>query len=136
MKLNFAFRKGLFVFTASLFLLLSLLGQTPLQAASLDSAPGYSQMIAQADAGYPTNISPGNQFGDNPPAADLSTLGQREGGFEIGKVVRKVEAATQTIPGSRMKDIGKIQRDPVKQAGAKAEKAAGGLIDSVKEALD
>jgi hypothetical protein len=135
MKLSSMFRKGLFFLTAGLFLFLSSIGQAPLQAASLDTAAGYSQMIAQAEAGYSTNISPGQQFGDNLPTFD-STRKERENGFQIGKVVRKVEAATQTVPGARMKDIGKIQQNPVEQAGTKAEKAAGGLIKSVKKALD
>jgi hypothetical protein len=135
MKLNSMFRQGLFCLTASLFLFLFSIGQTPLQAASLDAATGYAQMIAQADAGYSTNISPGKQFGDNLPTFE-STRKERENGFQIGKVVRKTEAATQTVSGAKMKDIGKIQRDPVEKAGAKAEKAAGGLIKSVKKALD
>jgi hypothetical protein len=119
--MKIALHKGLqIVLTAGLFLFLSFAG--PLS------------LTAQAET-YTTNISPGSQFGDTPPTFD-STLQQRESGVQIGKVVRKVEAATQTIPGTRMKDIGKIKRDPVKQAGAKAEKAAGGLLKSVKEALN
>ncbi len=113
MKLHCTFRKGLFLLTASLFLFLSLLGQNPLQAASLESAPGYSQMIAQAETAYSTNISPGKQFAQNPTFD--STLKQRETGLKIGTVVRKSDATAQAVPGPRMKDIGKYGKSSSQQ---------------------
>lgn len=94
MKLNFAFRKGLKVlFAAGLFLFLCFAGP--------------SALVAQAET-YTTNISPGKQFGDNPPTFD-STRKQRESGSKIGKVERKSDAPP-TVSGDRMKDVGKVKR--------------------------
>ncbi|MGF1602384.1 MAG: hypothetical protein ACFCU8_10270 [Thermosynechococcaceae cyanobacterium] len=100
MKIAISFRKGLQVLCAAgLFLFLSFAGQFSL--------------TAQADT-YKTKISPGNQYGENPPTVQ-STIKQRESGFKVGKVVRKGDTAQQT------KEIDKVQPNSGKAEGAKAK---------------
>ncbi|MGB7415524.1 MAG: hypothetical protein WA902_15055 [Thermosynechococcaceae cyanobacterium] len=100
MKIAISFRKGLRVlFAAGLFLFLSFAGQ--------------HSLTAQADT-YKTKISPGNQYGDNPPAVK-TTIKQRASGFRVGKVVRKGDTTQQT------KEIEKVQPDSGKAEDAKAK---------------